>query len=210
MAVAYLVDAGVHHAPLEARLLPRQWQTIEQMLKRRFLAPLTSSVGRLFDAVASLICATDRVSYEGQAAVQLEGMAARTLRDGIYPFNLQPEQDEDSDTRSMVIDTRPLIAAIVEEAKRGVEAATIAGRFHATLAEIIARVCQRLRESTGLETVVLSGGVFVNAVLTSDVCARLRKDDFQVFRHHLVPPNDGGLSLGQLAIAAALLNYQEP
>jgi hydrogenase maturation protein HypF len=84
-----------------------------------------------------------------------------------------------------------------------VSAALIARRFHSSLVELIAAVCGRLRVATGLETVILSGGVFLNALLTSEVCSRLRQDGFRVYRHHLVPPGDGGLSLGQLAVAAA-------
>jgi hydrogenase maturation protein HypF len=206
MAVAHLADAGVEHAPLRARLLRTQVRTIERMLERRIRTPLTSSAGRLFDAVASLAGVADRVSYEGQAAVQLEGLAWGVAPAGAYPFAIEPVRGEDSAENRLVIDTRPLITVVAEEAARGVGAALITRRFHSTLVEVIAQVCVRLREATGLGALVLSGGVFQNALLTTEVSARLRDDGFRVYRHRLVPPNDGGLSLGQVAIAAALLN----
>jgi hydrogenase maturation protein HypF len=213
MAIAHLMDAGGHDAPMKARLLRTELQTIERMLQRRFRTPLTSSAGRLFDAVASLAGVADRVSYEGQAAVQLEWLASQVAPDGSYPFEIidsEAPTDNDSNdspvgTRrtTMTIDTRPLIAAIAEEACRKVDAALIARRFHSTLVEVIAQVCRHIREATELGAVVLSGGVFLNALLTSEVSTRLGEEGFQVYRHRLVPPNDGGLSLGQLAIAAA-------
>jgi len=100
------------------------------------------------------------------------------------------------------VDTRPLIRAVAEDATRGVGAALLARRFHSTLVALIADVCGRLRQATGIGAVVLSGGVFLNALLTREVSARLGADGFRVYRHRLVPPNDGCLSLGQLAVAA--------
>jgi hydrogenase maturation protein HypF len=173
------------------------------MLQRRLQTPLTSSAGRLFDAVASLAGVRDRVSYEGQAAVELEALASPVALAGSYPFAIELRQVEGSGESQLLIDTRPLIAAIAEEANRQVDAALISRRFHSTLVEVIAQVCSQLREATGLGAVVLSGGVFLNTLLTSEVTSRLRKEGFRAFRHRLVPPNDGGLSLGQLAIAAA-------
>jgi hydrogenase maturation protein HypF len=198
MAAAHLVDAGVDFSVLRGRILPVELRTVEKMLERRFNTPLTSSAGRLFDAAAALAGVRDRVNYEGQAAVELEWLACGVAPAGAYPFDLdQPPEGP------LVIDTRPLIRAIADEARRGVGAALIARRFHSTLVEMIAAVCDRLRQASGIEAVVLSGGVFLNALLTVEVGARLRGDGFRVYRHRLVPPNDGGLSLGQLAVAAS-------
>jgi hydrogenase maturation protein HypF len=149
--------------------------------------------------VAALAGVRDRVSYEGQAAVELEWLAAGVAPDGAYPFDLGSAREP------LVIDTRPLVRAVAEDAGRGVEAALIARRFHSTLVDVIAAVCGRLRRETGIGEVVLSGGVFLNALLTREVSARLGGEGFRVYRHHRVPPNDGGLSLGQLAVAAATL-----
>jgi hydrogenase maturation protein HypF len=204
MAVAYLADAGAEFPLLGARLLPVELRNVQRMLERRLNTPQTSSMGRLFDAVAALAGVRDRVSYEGQAAVELEWLAAEAPPDRGYPFQLDPPQDGAAET-PLVIDTRPLIRAVAEEASRGTAAARIARRFHQGLVEIVAAVCGRLRRETGVGAVVLSGGVFLNALLTTGTVARLRGDGFRVYRHRLVPPNDGGLSLGQLAVAAACL-----
>src|SRR5262249_18587272 len=155
----------------------------ERMLAKRFRTPSTSSVGRLFDAVASLAGVADRASYEGQAAVLLEGLATGVAPTGSYPFIVEQAQAEDAGASRLVIDTRPVIAAVAEEARRRVEAALIARRFHSTLVDMIAQVGGRLREATGLGAVVLSGGVFLNALLTKEVCSRLREVGFRVYRH---------------------------
>jgi hydrogenase maturation protein HypF len=205
MAVAHLRDAGVEYGPLAARILPKEIGTIETMLERRFNAPLTSSMGRLFDAVASVAGVRDRVSYEGQAAAELEWLATGVSANGSYPFALIPPCDEEVAGAPLVIDTRPTIRAVADEAARGVAPARIARRFHSTLVDIVAATCERLRRATGLDAVVLSGGVFLNALFTTEVTARLLGDGFRVYRHRSVPPNDGGLSLGQLAVACARL-----
>jgi hydrogenase maturation protein HypF len=198
VALAHLRDADVGPDLLKARVLPVELRTVERMLERGLNTPLTSSAGRLFDAVAALAGVRDRVSYEGQAAVELEWLASGVSPDGAYPFALSEQPQE-----PLVVDTRPLIRAVADDVGRGIAAALVARRFHSTAVEMIAAVCDRLRRATGLADVVLSGGVFLNALLTGEVSARLGADGFRVYRQRLVPPNDGGLSLGQLAIAAA-------
>ena len=201
MALAHLVDAGIDEPRLRARRAPAEIRAIEQMLQRRFRTPMTSSAGRLFDAVASLAGVADLARYEGQAAIQLEALATRVTNCGSYPFALaQSSAGPDS---PLVIDTRPLISAVVADVARAVEPAIVARRFHRAMVDIIAETCARMRTSTGLDRVVLSGGVFSNALLTGKTMTRLTADGFRVYRHRLVPPNDGGLCLGQLAIAAA-------
>jgi hydrogenase maturation protein HypF len=202
MAVAHLQDAGVANVPLKARLLPTQVATTLRLLERSFNAPLTTSVGRLFDAVAALAGIRDCVSYEGQAAVELEWLASRQAPAAAYPFAIEGNGTGDPAGPLFRVDTRPLIRAIAEDASAA--AGMIGRRFHTTLVEIIVRVCEKLREATGLDAVTLSGGVFLNALLTREASARLRADGFRVYCHRIVPPNDGGLCLGQLAIAAAL------
>ncbi len=204
MALAHLADAQVSFPPLRARLLPGEDRTVSRMLERRLNTPLTSSMGRLFDAVAVLAGVRDRVSYEGQAAIELEQLATEITEDGTYPFEISLAEPS-SLGWPLVIDTRPVIRAVAEEAASGAEAARIARRFHSTLVDLVAEVCDRLRQVTRINAVVLSGGVFLNALLTHEVCARLGEKDFRVYRHRLVPPNDGGLSLGQLAVGAASL-----
>jgi hydrogenase maturation protein HypF len=200
MAAAHLWDAGEGFGPLETRGLHPGLATIRTMLVRQINAPLTSSAGRLFDAVAALAGIRDRVSYEGQAAIELEGLATGIAADGSYPFQFESGP-------VCVVDTRPLVRAVARDAASGVGPAKIGRRFHSSLVEVVATVCDQLRRETGLGAVALSGGVFLNALFTHEVFARLTRDGFRVYRHRLVPPNDGGLSLGQLAVAAAQLSH---
>jgi hydrogenase maturation protein HypF len=201
MAVAHLVDAGAEFGSISAKCGERDLATVRTMLERRLNSPLTSSAGRLFDAVAAIAGVRTHVSYEGQAAIELEALATDVPPDMAYPFELSAERPDPGARAVHVIDTRPLIRAVAQDAATGVGSARIARRFHSTVVEIVAAVCTRLRAETGLDAVVLSGGVFVNALLTSEVCARLRGDGFRAYRHRLVPPNDGGLALGQIAVA---------
>jgi hydrogenase maturation protein HypF len=199
IALAHLADARLDHPLLQARLLPENLRLVRTMIQRRLHSPLTSSAGRLFDAVASLAGVRDTVSYEGQAAMELEWLASSVAADRAYPFTLGTAGSD----AAREVDTRPLIAGVVEDVGRDVPPARIARRFHSALVELIATTCAWLRQETGIEKVVLSGGVFLNRLLTVEVSQRLGREGFQVYRHRHVPPNDGGLSLGQLAVAAA-------
>jgi hydrogenase maturation protein HypF len=201
MAVAHLADAGAGFGSVSARCGARELATVRTVLERRLNAPLASSAGRLFDAVAAIAGVRTHVSYEGQAAIELEALATDVLPDVAYPFEVSAGRPDPHAPPVQVIDTRPLIRAVAQDAATGAGAARIARRFHSTVVEIVAAVCIRLRAETGLDAVVLSGGVFLNALLTRAVCARLGGDGFRVYRHRLVPPNDGGLALGQLAVA---------
>jgi len=203
MAAAYVADLGQGDAVLETRVPRSALAAVRQLIDRRANAPFTSSVGRLFDGVAALTGIRDRVSYEGQAAMELEWLAIPVAPDGAYSFDIQETGDGELGDSALVVDTRPLFREVVADLSRGHEAAKIARRFHSTLVELVAQVCRRLRQTSGLDVVVLSGGVFQNALLTTEVNARLVCDGFRVCRHRRVPPGDGGLSCGQLAIAAA-------
>lgn len=196
MAVAHLRDANAECRSFNSRVLAHEIRVVRQMLERRFNTPITSSAGRLFDAVASISGVRDRVSYEGQAAMELEWLATGVNDSGVYPFAIEADG---------TVDTRPMIDAVVSDVDRDVDRRIIARRFHSTVVEIVASVCGRVRHGTGLRAVVLSGGVFMNALLATEVLTRLAADGFRVYRHRLVPPNDAGLSLGQVAIAAAKL-----
>lgn len=196
MAVAHLTDAG-EDCEFVARRHSGEARLIEQMIARRVNTPLTSSAGRLFDAVAALAGVRDTVSFEGQAAMQLESLAGSAPDSGGYPFGV------DETPGCLVIDTRPLVRAAAADARSGTGIPIIARRFHTSLADMVADVCGRVRTRTGVNVVVLTGGVFLNVRLTLDCVSRLSAAGFGVYRHQQVPPGDGGLSLGQLVVAAA-------
>ena len=199
MAIAHLLDAGVEVGSIANRVGADRARTIERMIERRLNSPLTSSVGRLFDAVASIAGVRDRMSFEGQAAMQLEWLAAecRNDADAAYGYEIVDAGER------LLIDTRPTMRAARRDAALGRPPATIARLFHTSLAHIVHDVCVRLRDRNGIGAVVLTGGVFLNVVLTRACASRLSRAGFRVFRHRLVPPGDGGISLGQLAVAAA-------
>ena len=199
MAASHLIDAVGDLSILSGKVPSASLSIVAAMIERGFNAPPTSSAGRLFDAVAALAGLRHVVGYEGQAAIELEWLATGVAADSAYPFAINEPADE---AETLQVDTRPLIAEVVDEAARNTAPAIIGRRFQTTMVDLIAEVCGRLRERTGLLGVALSGGVFLNALLTAEVEARLTADGFRVYRQRRVPPGDGGLSLGQLAIAA--------
>lgn len=210
MALSHLVDAGIDSAILAKTVSPASIDATRRMIDQRFNAPLTSSMGRLFDAVATLAALGDEgagleagacAAYEGQAAIELEWLATGYGSGEPYPFSLQ--RAEKSTGEPLQIDMRPLVAGVVEDVRRGEPATAIARRFHSTVVEVVVRVTAILAEQTALDAVVLSGGVFTNALLLSETVSRLETAGLRVYRHQRVPPGDGGLCLGQLAIAAA-------
>jgi hydrogenase maturation protein HypF len=163
-------------------------------IARGLNSPLTSSMGRLFDAASALLGICTDVTYEGQAAMELE-TAADAEADRIYPYRIDRGE-------LLEVDARPLLAALAEDpADSGIRAA----RFHATVAAFTAEVCGHIRDDTGLNAVALSGGVFQNVLLLGMLLRRLSEAGFNVIYHHAVPPNDGGLALGQAAVAARRL-----
>jgi hydrogenase maturation protein HypF len=201
-AAAQLIDAGEGTQLLEANVEAAQLHVVEQMLARGVNCPQTSSAGRLFDAVSAIAGLRTRVSYEGQAAMELEWLAGAAHESGGYPFELVQAAVGDS-SPSFVVDTRLLIRAVAADVRRRAAQAQIARRFHTTLVEIIVAACESIRQSTRLSAVALSGGVFMNALLAAEATGRLMAAGFEVYNHRRFPPNDGGLALGQLAIAAA-------
>jgi hydrogenase maturation protein HypF len=203
MATAHLLDAGLEPALPAPECTATAIQNVCSMVKRRINAPLTSSVGRLFDAVAAMAGVRTHVEFDGQAAMELEWLAAKGMAQGSYPFEIVRSSSPTVAQSPLQIDTRPLIVALADDLQRGQPRETVARRFHTTLVEIIAMICCRVREETGLKTVALSGGVFMNALLLTETVERLETERFRVHRHKVVPTNDGGLCLGQLAIAAA-------
>ncbi len=184
--------------PFVQQLDRATWHILAQMIARNLNSPRTSSMGRLFDAVAALLGLSTQVHYEGQAAITLEQHAAR-YKEMVktYPFTLSGVQD--------TISVTPIIAGIVSDIQNGIPVPYIAKRFHITIAHMLAMTCFLLREQRGLNTVALSGGVFQNQLLLEHTRLQLQHLNFSVYTNRRVPPNDGGVSLGQAAVASARL-----
>ncbi len=184
-------------APVAA-CTPSERRVLARMVAGGFRAPWTTSMGRLFDGVAALIGLQQRVSYEGQAAMRLEFVTDPTEK-GAYPFELMPAPA----ASGWMLDWGPLIEAVIADVRRGIPAGVVAGRFHNALVDVLVRVAQ----AVGHPRVALTGGCFQNRLLTERALAALRAAGFDVLLHRQVPPNDGGISLGQIAVAAARLGY---
>jgi hydrogenase maturation protein HypF len=182
------------------------------MARKGVNAPLTSSAGRLFDAVAALLGVRDAINYEGQAAIELEQLADPAER-GAYRAAIDAENPgkhaghertaAPEAGRPFHIRGADLVRAAADDLAAGVPPAVIAARFHNGVAAVVAAACVRIRERHALTTVALSGGVFQNMLLLNQVVTRLESRGFTVLTHSRVPCNDGGISLGQAVIAAA-------
>lgn len=200
-AAAHLarVDAGAstRSAARPLAIGEDEWLLVQQLIARPANTPRTSSVGRLFDAVASLLGLCHVASYEGEAAMCLEAASGRTSARA-YPVSLG------GGARWMAEPAR-IIEAVVADLARGRDRAEIAAAFHGAVRDLVVLGCERIREETGLATVVLTGGVFMNARLTEGAHEALVARRFRVLLPRLVPCNDGGLSLGQAYVAACAL-----
>ena len=197
MACAWLAAAEEEPAslPVDSRL----WEQVSQLARSGVASPLTTSVGRLFDAVAALCGVRSEVTYEGQAAAELEALLDPAEADR-YPLTLR-----DDGGAPLVLDARETVRAVVEDLRHGAEAATVAARFHNTLAESTAEACALAAGRCGTDTVVLSGGAFQNRRLLQRTRALLEGEGLRVLTPEALPPNDGGIAYGQLAVAAARL-----
>jgi hydrogenase maturation protein HypF len=197
-ALAYLWKAGLSwdaDLPSVAALDSDERVVLLNQLQRGINAPLTSSMGRLFDAVASLAGVRQQVNYEAQAAVEFEALVDAD-ENRYYPFDLVPDKDE-----SLRIDAAALIWLLVSDFYAGLQTSIIAARFHNGVAQMVLEVCRKLRAQSALNVVALSGGVWQNVTLLAKTLSLLENDGFQVLTHHKVPANDGGLALGQAAVA---------
>ena len=171
-------------------------EVIQKQLAAGTNAPLTSSMGRLFDAVASLCGVCHTISYEGQAAIELEALVDPD-ETGLYPLVI---------SRENIFQPGPIIKEILEDSQKGVSISVISARFHNTLAELVLQMALRLKESHHLTKVALSGGVWQNMSLLEKSINKLKLGGFQVFIHQQIPPNDGGISLGQAVIGQKFLS----
>jgi hydrogenase maturation protein HypF len=185
LPLAAVREAGERNVRLIARLVEHKLNT-----------PPTSSAGRLFDAVAALVGVpgSQRTTYEGQAAIELE-LTANGPTKRSYPIRLRPEAD------GWIVETRQVIAAVVEDLLSGCPASDMSATFHRTMAQTVAKVCKEIRESNDVNTIALSGGTFQNMLLLTQTTNLLKENGFMVHTHQRVPANDGGLALGQAILA---------
>lgn len=167
---------------------------IEKMIDKNINSPLTSSCGRLFDAASSLIGIRDEINYEGQAAMELESLCASGIKER-YKFCIYKEGKE------FIIDPKEIFVDIIEDLKKGIDKKVMAAKFHNTVAEFTLNLCGKTRENNGINKIALSGGVFQNRYLTEKIISLLERDNFRVYTQRKVPPNDGGISLGQAVVA---------
>jgi hydrogenase maturation protein HypF len=200
MACAWLVATLGDEPPLprtlEGDVDEGSWQRVSELARTGLASPLTTSVGRLFDAVAALSGIRARVNYEGQAAAELEDACDPAPPGGAYPLPLVDEG-------VLMLDARETVRAVLADVDAGAGPAAISARFHAAVAGATASACALLAERASLDAVALSGGVFQNRTLLDRTRSLLGARGLRVLVPELLPPNDGGISYGQAAVAAA-------
>ena len=199
MAIGYILsilgkDALKNDLPLMQYVDRQEIDIIEKQIATGLNSPLTSSCGRLFDAVSALVGVRGQIDYEAQAAIELEAIADE-VESGYYPFEVAEQDVVD------VVQFDGLFTSIITDLEEGIVPEVISARFHNTISRIVVEMCKRLARRTGVKQVVLSGGVFQNRLLLRLSTAALKKAGLSVFTHHQVPANDGGVSLGQAVIA---------
>ncbi|MCA9267422.1 MAG: carbamoyltransferase HypF, partial [Planctomycetales bacterium] len=201
MALAHLKAAGIawdERLPCVADASAAARTALLHQMETSLNCAPTSSVGRLFDAVAALIGVRQETTYEAQAALEMESLAGDACHAAPYAFALH-------DGAPLEIDAAPMLAAICQDVLQGAPRSAIVDRFHSTVAQFIVDVCRQAGAQTGISQVALSGGVFQNGALLGCTTQRLKSAGFTVLTHQAVPPNDGGLALGQAIIAAESL-----
>jgi hydrogenase maturation protein HypF len=206
MACSWLVAARGEQAsppdPIATQIEPDWWRAVVELARSGLASPPTTSMGRLFDAVAALCGVRVRINYEGQAAAELESLCDRRERDA-YPLPLL------RNGRDLVLDPRPAVDGLARELQRGVPAALVAARFHNAVSAATARACIALAGQHELDTVVLAGGCFQNRMLLESVAGTLSHAGLRVLVPERLPTNDGGISYGQAAVAAARLDFSD-
>ncbi len=201
MAISYLYDAFDDKfwdldLPLLKEMDAIKVKIMVDMVNKKINSPFTSSLGRLFDGIAAITGIRYKVAFEGQAAMELEMLAADKVAD-IYDY-------EWITTEGHKILTRPIIQGVVNDMVNGIHPSVISRKFHQTLIQMFSDLCAVIRKESGLNRVVLSGGVFQNSLLLTGLIKALEEKNFQVFTHSKVPANDGGICLGQAMVAAAV------
>jgi hydrogenase maturation protein HypF len=173
-------------------------KVLNKIIENKINSPLTSGLGRLFDGVAAIIGLRKTVSFEGQAAMELEGLSDQKAGDP-FPFEISVDQEN-----CFILDISSTIRVIVNNLLAGKSKKGISSSFHRTLVMAFAAMCERIREKTGINSISLSGGCFQNKILLEDSITQLENVGFVVYHHKQIPTNDGGIALGQAVIAGAI------
>lgn len=201
IAVAYIMCAfGPDYDRESFKFLkevdPEQLSVVEKMIITGINSPYSSGMGRLFDAVSCICSLRTKISYEGQAASELEYILKEDVQDKPYEFDVVEREGR------FIIDHRVVIKGIVNDIMGGKDTGRISHRFHLTVVEIVNHVCNLIRRKTGIQKVVLSGGSFQNVFLSVKIRNKLERNGFTVYSHSMIPPNDGCVSVGQCAVAS--------
>lgn len=194
MGVSYMYEANSKDINVISDIFGKASVTIIQMLEKNINCIETSSMGRLFDAVSSILNICSEVTYEGQASMELEAIIDGSDKT-IYSFNIDEINSE------LIIKTSSIIRQILEDRANAISVSIIAQRFHNTIIVISTEICKKLREIYQINEVVLSGGVFQNSYLLKGMLKSLEKERFKVYTHSIIPSNDGGVSIGQIVIS---------
>jgi len=197
---AHALGIDIDALPFVKTLDGQAVNILKRQVDKRINTPLTSSLGRLFDAVASLVGIRNDVTYEAQAAIEMEVLS----KPFVSMVKAYPCEIEEIENETVICLKRPL-TAIVQSICSNESVEMTGARFHKTIAQIAIDVCKRARTKTGLNEVALSGGVWQNQVLLNLVRDGLEKEKFKVFFHRQVPTNDGGLALGQAVVANSVI-----
>lgn len=191
MAISYLYNTYGQLPDIEFVNTKEEYNIILSLIQNSYNSPQTSSMGRFFDAVSSLIGIRDTITYEGQAAVELEAIADKYTKE-VYSFEIEDR----------IIYTKSIVGEVVNDIKKGITKQIISGKFHNTLSDIVLEACKRIYKKKGLRKVVLAGGVFQNTTLLERCINQLTKHGFTVYFNSIVPLNDAGLSFGQTVVAS--------
>lgn len=203
IAISYLYDIFKedYAAYVPKHLQEKKHQIITEIIKKDINSPKASSIGRLFDAVAALLGFDAKITFQGEAAIDLENLCCRDDQ-SFYQYNISLEDG------IYIIDCKPLIKSVVIEVIDGIDKELIARRFHNTIIKFTIELCEILRKEYNLSSVVLSGGVFQNEILLINIYKELIKRDFKVYIHEQIPANDEGISIGQMIIGNEILKKE--
>lgn len=195
MAVSYLYESQALDMAIIRQMYGTEAETVIKMLEKNINCIETSSMGRLFDAVSSILGICNKVSFEGQASMELEAVIEDSSTEDFYPYIIEDK------TEDIILNPSPIIRGLMEDRLKNIPISTISRRFHNSIIRASVDTCKIIRNSTTISEVALSGGVFQNSYLLKNMVTSLIRENFTVYTHSTIPSNDGGVSIGQIIIA---------